>query len=175
MANKDFTAGARPFDMGSGSRARMMPYKVAASTTIYANAPLITVADGTVAMTASVNNVVNWIGFAVHPIVSSSAIQTVMVYDDPFQKFIIQSDAALAATDVHLNADFINPNTEFSSTRYSNCELDGSTAVATFDNSEPLHILGKVERSDNTWLIHVDVIVQWNLGVHANGPVGVGI
>ena len=170
MANKDYACGLRVYDVGGGARPRLTPYKVAASTVIYANAPVITVNDGTVAMSAAVNGIKNFTGVAAHSIQSSSAIQTVMVYDDPAQRFIIQtdSDTDLTATAVGLNCDLLTPNIQNGSTRMASGELDGSQAVATFGNLGPIRILGLYERVGNSWGTHADVIVRFNNGVHTH-------
>lgn len=169
MANRDFPSGMRPIHEGGSARPRLTQYAVGASETIYAQSPMKFNAAGTVSPQNATTNVTNAIGVAAHYVATGAGESaTVLVWDDPKQRFIIQADdsgTALTAADIGLNIDFAaSPEVGDATTRQSTCEAAQSTAAATA--TLMLRILGKVDRIDNTWGNFVDLIVMWRTGVH---------
>lgn len=85
----------------------------------------------------------------------------VLVYDNPNQKFIVQSDDTDpdAQTDIGLNYDLLA--TAYDSTyKVSRHELDGSTGATTA--TLPLKLLGIEVRPDNALGASADCIVKIN-------------
>jgi hypothetical protein len=102
---------------------------------------------------------------------ASAAGQEVLVADDPDQMFVVQSDAALAATDVGINAPLTlgTPSTTY---KRSGCELDGANAAA--DAALDVKILGiSPEPGNEAGAVNVDVIVKINSHFLGNIVAGV--
>ena len=115
------------------------------------------------------------LGVAAHAVTTAAGeTSTVLVWDDPNQLFQIQEDATgtMTAADVGLNADFAASAEAIDAfTGQSTCELSGTSKDTT--NTLLLKILGKVDRVDNAWGDHVDLIVKFSEAVHFNAtPTG---
>lgn len=95
----------------------------------------------------------------------------VFVADDPETEFEIQSDDALAAADIGLNAALVYTNTGDTATGQSGAELDASTKATTANLQ--LRILNVVPRTDNEVGAAVKVRVRINNHTEAPGVAGV--
>lgn len=78
-----------------------------------------------------------------------------LVYDDPYMKFAIQTDAGIDAADVGTLADIV-AGAGNTLTGRSGFEINGSGGTG----DAQLRILGKVDTPDNDWGTNVEVIVQ---------------
>jgi hypothetical protein len=168
MANKDFPRGMWPISEGGSARPRCRTYPVAASKTIYKGSHCILLADGTVEASTVATGDTNIIGVAAHYVATGAGeTSEIAVFDDPNQLFAIQENASAVLTQaaVGANAPFAaNPEAGSSITRESTAELSSTAVAQTADL--PLQIIGKVERIDNEWGEHVDLIVKFNTGQH---------
>jgi hypothetical protein len=104
---------------------------------------------------------------------AASTAYYVLVDDDPDHAFEVQEDSvggALAATDIGLNADFINAAGN-AYTKRSGAMLDTSTKATTA--GLPLKIVGLVPRPGNDIGATAKVIVKINNHTEANASAGV--
>lgn len=133
MANADRPTGLRPFER----ILRETPY--VAGGTIYPNEAVKMNSSGQIVVAAA--------GDALRGAAANYATsgQTVLVLDDPSQKFVIQAEGSVAATDVGLNADIV-ATAGNSSYRQSRMELDAATLATT---TAQLRILALSPAIDN--------------------------
>ncbi len=154
MANKDMVQGAMPF----GRVLRAQTYLTEAA--VYPGDFLKLNAGGTVEQAAASNAC---IGVAAH---YAGAAAEVLVYDDPQQLFMIQSDSADvdAQTDIGLNYNIVvaSANTTY---KRSGMELDGDTGATTA--TLPLRLVSMCPRVDNAFGANVLCVVRINN--HQNG------
>jgi hypothetical protein len=104
---------------------------------------------------------------------AASTAYYLLVDDDPDHAFEIQEDSvggALAATDIGLNADFINAAGN-AYTKRSGAMLDTSTKATTA--TLPLKIIGLVPRPGNDIGATAKVIVKINVHTEAQASAGI--
>jgi hypothetical protein len=149
MANKDLPVGAHPH----GVPRRVTGYK--AGGTIYPGDFIKLKSDGTVEVATALDALV---GVAATYAASGA---TVMVYDDPAQLFVVQSDdnSVDAQTDINLNYS-ITATAGDTTYRVSRHELDGNTGAT--DSNLPLKLLKIDGAVDNALGAAVDCIVKIN-------------
>ena len=162
MANKDAAFGLRAIGKVGQNRDNqgLSEYGIAAnSTAIYQNDPVMMAATGKIVvgtaaavLLGSLNGVfftdatTNKPTYANHLNASNAATDIVgFVSDDPYERFEIQSDAALAVADIGLNADIVyaagsSPNF------ISKVELDHSDLATT---GEQLRVIGISKDPEN--------------------------
>ena len=124
MANKDSAFGLRPIGKVGQNRDNqgLSEYDIAASASaIYQNDPVEMAATGTITVAAATDTLLGSLTgvfftdastskptFANHLEASNTATDIKgFVFDDPYERFEIQSDDATAAADVGLNADIV--------------------------------------------------------------------
>ena len=124
MANKDAAFGLRAIGKVGQNRDNqgLSEYDIAASATaIYQNDPVEMAATGTITVAAATDTLLGSLNgvfftdantskptFANHLNASNTATDIVgFVSDDPYERFEIQSDAALTAAEVGMNADIV--------------------------------------------------------------------
>jgi hypothetical protein len=159
MANVDTPRGFWPVKHSTGGAIRATQYPMTASTTIYKGDLLKVVAAGTVEPSAADDGIIVIGVAAEYRVSAASGTYTMLVYDDPDILFGVQADSgtAVAATAVFATADHV-AGSGSATTKMSGHELD-SDDIGT---GQQLEIIGKVEREDNTWAEHVDLIVRIN-------------
>ena len=162
MANKDSAFGLRAIGKVGQNRDNqgLSEYGIAASSTaIYQGDPIMMAATGKIVvgtaaavLLGSLNGVfftdatTNKPTYANHLNASNAATDIVgFVSDDPYERFEIQSDAALAVADIGLNADIVyaagsSPNF------ISKVELDHSDLATT---GEQLRVIGISKDPEN--------------------------
>jgi hypothetical protein len=150
MANKDQPKGAEPF----GRIGRLSEY--VADATIYPGDLVKLHADGTVTPAAAGDASV---GVAA---TYAAADAQVLVYDDPDQLFVIQSDDASepsAQDDIGLNYNIVvgSANATY---RRSAMELDGSTGATTA--TLPLRLIRILPAVDNALGANAKCVVKIN-------------
>ncbi len=162
MANKDAAFGLRPIGKVGQNRDNqgLSEYDIAASASaIYQNDPVEMAATGTITVAAATDTLLGSLNgvfftdantgkptYANHLNASNTATDIVgFVSDDPYERFEIQSDAALAVAEIGMNADIVYA--AGSSPNYvSKVELDHSdlkTATAQ------LRVIGISKDPDN--------------------------
>jgi hypothetical protein len=124
MANKDAAFGLRAIGKVGQNRDNqgLSEYDIAASATaIYQNDPVEMAATGTITVAAATDILLGSLNgvfytdastskptWANHLNASNTATDIVgFVHDDPYERFEIQSDAALTAAEVGMNADIV--------------------------------------------------------------------
>ena len=124
MANKDAAFGLRAIGKVGQNRDNqgLSEYDIAASATaIYQNDPVEMAATGTITVAAATDTLLGSLNgvfytdastskptWANHLNASNTATDIVgFVHDDPYERFEIQSDAALTAAEVGMNADIV--------------------------------------------------------------------
>jgi hypothetical protein len=117
------------------------------------------------------------VGFAANPDAlgtkhnPASTARVALVCADPNVVFQIQSDGAIPAANMGLNADLVFTHAGSTATGLSGVELDSTTDDV--DASAQLLILGAVNRVDNdTTLTHCKVEVLINQHTESQGTVG---
>ncbi len=150
MANADKPVGAVPF----GADAKFNRYVAGAA--IYPGDFVKKSSDGKIDP-ASASDAL--IGVAASYAAAEDAV--VMVYDDPDQKFIVQSDGTNpdAQTDIGLNYN-ITATAGDSSYKVSRMELDDNTGAT--DSNLPLRLLDIVQAGDNALGAQAKCIVKIN-------------
>ncbi len=154
MANVDHQFGLQPLMHPSGEN-RVNTYIATTAATFYKNDPLTMVAAGTVEK-AGAGDVI--CGVAAETVKAASAGDKVLVYDDPNTRFIIQSNAAIAAADIGQLYDIagVTGDTTFDRSKE---EIDYATAA---EANGQLKVLGLYETPDNAWGADAVVIVVIN-------------
>lgn len=150
MANADKPVGAVPY-----GRSQMNRY--VAGGTVYPGDFVKKDNSGRI-VAASASNAL--IGVAAS--YASGAGVEIRVYDDPEQKFIVQSDDATdpdAQTDIGLNYNIVATAGD-SSYKASRMEVDGSTGAT--DSTLPLRLLDIVQAPDNAFGAQAKCIVKIN-------------
>ena len=124
MANKDAAFGLKAIGKVGQNRDNqgLSEYNIAASATaIYQNDPVEMAATGTITVAAATDILLGSLNgvfytdastskptWANHLNASNTATDIVgFVHDDPYERFEIQSDAALTAAEVGMNADIV--------------------------------------------------------------------
>ena len=124
MANKDAAFGLKAIGKVGQNRDNqgLSEYSIAASATaIYQNDPVEMAATGTITVAAATDTLLGSLNgvfytdastskptWANHLNASNTATDIVgFVHDDPYERFEIQSDAALTAAEVGMNADIV--------------------------------------------------------------------
>lgn len=199
MANSDARFGLRPITQGNagGTTGKVRQYYTTAELFIgdpvvktgtsntaavglgkeWAAGTLQVVAKATAGAANATTGAV--VGFDVSPSYldtaynASGVARIVHVADDPHQEFEIQADsgAAVAATDIGSNADFIYTHAGDTATGLSGAELDTSDMSA--GATAQLTILGVIPRADNALGTNVKLRVRINLHTEANTIVGI--
>lgn len=150
MANRDEPQGFQP----KGDPKRMNEY--VAAGVIYPGDAVMQEAGGRVIVGAATNAL---IGVAAS--YASAAGESVQVWDDPDQLFVVQADEADvdAQTDIGLNYNLL-ATAGNSTYRVSRQELDSSTGADTA--TLPLKLLAIEKRPNNAFGAQVDCIVKIN-------------
>jgi len=164
--NKDFPRGLWPLTEGAAARPRMTEYTLtAASTPAYVGQPLRMAATGMLVAVASGTAETKIVGVLAASVATNASDVKVLVWDDPFQEFGIQADAAIASTDVGTNVAMTGFASGNTTGNHSICETTGTPATTS---TLPLRILGKIDRAGgvNTWATHVDLRVRFNAITH---------
>ena len=187
MANKDAAFGLKAIGKVGQNRDNqgLSEYDIAASATaIYQNDPVEMAATGTITVAAATDTLLGSLNgvfftdattskptYANHLNASNAATDIVgFVSDDPYERFEIQSDAALAVAEIGLNADIVyaagsSPNF------VSKVELDHSdlkTAIAQ------LRVIGISKDPENNEAGAADVNAVVIINEHfLKGTVGV--
>ena len=162
MPNADIVKGAEPF----GRLLRLSPYQ--AESTIYPGDFVKQNANGTVEQAAATNAC---IGVAQS---YATAGQTVLVWDDPQQLFVLQSDDATvdAQTDIGLGYDIVVAAGNATYKR-SGMELDGDSGGA--GATKQLKLLRILPAVDNALGANVKCVVQINNHQLAGGTGTAGV
>lgn len=163
MANRDEVTGFRPY----GNALRLRPY--VASAEIFPGSAVKQEAGGRVSEAAATNALCG-----VAATYASGAGVTVMVWDDPDQEFIGQSDDATIAAQTDLGLNYsITVAAGNATYKRSGMEIDGSTGATTATlECKVLRLLPAV---DNAFGANCKVIFKINnhqLGSHT-GTAGV--
>ena len=184
MANTDRPFGLRAVDNPSGTAATLRPYTVKASTAIY---------EGMIVALNSTAQIIGYtttdavagdlVGVASHPVASTDTDRTLMVYNDPRQRYEIQADGAdITASTVYLYkfAPLTNGASGNTTTMQSKAELDSSGLSSTLGtaatNIKCLQILGVSDNIKNEEAVaYTRYIVQIAPPCHLNGMGSVGI
>lgn len=150
MANRDEPKGLSP----KGEPKRLNKY--IAAGVIYPGDAVSQEAGGRVVAASATSALIG-----VSASYSSGAGESVMVWDDPNQLFVVQADDSTvdAQTDIGLNYDLLATAGD-STYRVSRMELDASTQATTA--TLPLKLLAIEERPDNALGAQVDCIVKIN-------------
>lgn len=164
MANVDRPRGLECY----GEVMRLSPYT--AGSAIYPGDPVKLDADGKVDRSA---------GDALIGVAASYAAAdgaTVLVYDHPEQLFIIQADDASidAVTDYGGNFDIALGSAD-TTYRKSQAELDGDTADAHTEATNPLKLIRKDESVNNEFGANVDCVVKINNHQLGEGAVSAAV
>ena len=187
MANKDAAFGLKAIGKVGQNRDNqgLSEYDIAASATaIYQNDPVEMAATGTITVAAATDTLLGSLNgvfftdattgkptYANHLNASNTATDIVgFVSDDPYERFEVQSDAALTAAEVGMNADIVYA--AGSSPNYvSKVELDHSdlkTATAQ------LRVIGISKDPDNNEAGAADVNAVVIINEHfLKGTVGI--
>jgi hypothetical protein len=167
MANADAPRGFYPIspDACINKFSPHSGYLMTASATVYQGDVVKLVDAGTVEVAAA-NIGVAAIGIAAeYKAAAASGNYYLKVYDDPDTIFGVQTDSGTASTaaDVGETANHV-AGTGSGTTYLSGHELDSSQMAAS--GGAQFKVLGLVERSDNAWGEHSDVLVKFNEHIH---------
>jgi hypothetical protein len=160
MANDDFPRGLWPVEHLTGGQIKTRPYILTTGQIIRRGEVVIAVAGGTVEDAASDDGAIV-VGVSADYVDDSASAggKIVNVYDDPDIIFGVQGASSVtpAATDVFAqsNISACSKTGVTSSDQTSDCEL-------ALDAGGQVSILGKIERPNNAWGEHVDLLVVFN-------------
>lgn len=171
MVNIDSPIGLWVSRHLTGGEIRTNLYKVKSGVTIFRGDPVIADTAGVVDVATAAPGAV-LLGVAAQHVVGAvssvwTSLSNILVYDDPFIVYGIQSDSSgeIAVAQIFANAQFRITHPGVSATGLSGYELDVATLGVTATHALKVLGLSNTRDPNNSWGLHADLEVLLNVNI----------